>query len=246
MMHAVVVDDEPHVRSAMVELMNRYCAGVEVVGTADSVASAIEVVRASDPDIVFLDIEMPERNGFELLAAFTPIPFKVVFVTAYDHYAIRAIKLSALDYLLKPVNPFELQAAVAKAGTMVNGIEPGQIELMNDHAHGRTLSRIVIPTEKGFVVLPVEDIVRCGSASNYTSLHLRDGTHVVSSRTLGDYEELFLDAGFCRVHHSHLINMRHVLRYHKGKGGVVVMSDGSEVEVSTRRRDTFLESIRRI
>jgi len=252
MLRAVIVDDEPHVREALAELLRQYCSSVEVVGTAADVASGIDVIGATNPDIVFLDIEMPGRNGFELLAAFSPIPFQVVFVTAYDRYAIRAIKLSALDYLLKPVNPLELQAAVAKAiatkGTaaMTSPVTPGQIELIGDHPRSGAPTRVVVPTEKGFVVVAVDDIIRIRSESNYSRLYLRDGTQVVSSRTLGEYEELLLDAGFFRVHHSHLINMRHVAGYHKGKGGSVIMSDGSEVEVSVRRRDLFLQNIRKI
>lgn len=247
MLRAVIVDDEPHVREAMVELLNQFCTCVKVAGTAGDVSMAIDVISDSKPDIVFLDIEMPGRNGFELLAAFSPIPFQVVFVTAYDRYAIRAIKLSALDYLLKPVNPLELQAAVAKAvAATATPATPAQIELMNDPARGGPPTRVVVPTEKGFVVVSVEDIIRCRSDSNYSRLYLKDGTQVISSRTLGDYEELFLDARFCRVHHSHLINMHHVVGYHKGKGGAVIMSDGSEVEVSVRRRDLFLQNIKRI
>ena len=247
MMRAVIVDDERYVRQAMAELLGEYCPGVEVVGTAGSVADAIAVVDASNPDIVFLDIEMPERNGFELLAAYSPIPFHVVFVTAYDRYAIRAIKLCALDYLLKPVDPVELRGAVAKAvSASVPAIVAAQVDLMKDHTSGGMATRVAIPTEEGFHFVPLDDIVRCRSESNYTRLYLRDGTQIVSSRTLGDYEDLFLDAKFYRVHRSHLINMRHALRYHKGKGGVVIMSDGAEVEVSSRRKDTFLESIRKI
>jgi two-component system LytT family response regulator len=247
MIRAVIVDDERHVRQAMAELIGRYCADVDVVGLADSVPSAIDVIGANNPDIVFLDIEMPEHNGFELLAAFAPVPFKVVVVTAYDRYAIRAIKLSALDYLLKPVDPFELRAAVVKAASAsTNAPVPDQIELMREHAADRSLTKVAIPTEDGFVFVALGDIVRCRSESNYTRIHLAGGGQLLSSRTLGDFEGLLCDSEFFRVHNSHLINMRHALRYHKGKGGVVVMSDGAEVEVSVRRKDAFIRSIKRI
>jgi two-component system LytT family response regulator len=246
MMRAVIVDDEQHVRQALAELLDRYCENVDVVGMADSVFAAIDIISSTTPDIVFLDIELPERNGFELLAAFSPIPFKVVFVTAYDHYALRAIKLSALDYLLKPVDPLELRAAVAKAST-ATGVASmhARLELVKEHIpNGAT--KVAIPTEEGYAFVALDDIVRCRSESNYTRIYLRGGAQLLSSRTLGDYEELFIDAKFYRVHHSHLINMRHAVRYHKGKGGVVVMADGAEVEVSVRRKEGFLERMRRV
>ncbi len=243
-LRGVIVDDERRVREALAELIARYCPDVEVVGMADSVASAIDVVAAVRPDIVLLDIEMPECNGFELLAAFSPLPFKVIFITAYDRYALRAIKLSALDYLLKPVDPMELKAALAKAAAMPPASR-AQVDMVNEYGeHG--LQRVAIPTEEGFIFISLEKIVRCGSESNYTRLYLSDGSHLLSSRTLGDYEELFADAGFFRVHYSHLINMVHAVSYRKGKGGTVVMSDGAEIEVSVRRKEGFLERIRRI
>jgi two-component system LytT family response regulator len=244
-LRAVIVDDERRVREAVAELIARHCPGVEMVGMADSVASAIDVVTAAAPDIVLLDIEMPERNGFELLAAFSPLPFKVIFITAYDRYALRAIKLSALDYLLKPVDSLELRAALAKAAAMAPATV-AQIDLMNEYGGGRELERVAIPTEEGFVFVSLEKIVRCGSESNYTRLYLTDGSQILSSRTLGDYEDLLADAGFFRVHHSHMINIGHAVSYRKGKGGSVLMSDGAEIEVSVRRKEGFLERIRRI
>lgn len=246
-MRAVIVDDERHVRQAMAELLNRYCEGVNVVGMADSVSAGIDVVGSCNPDLLFLDIELRERNGFELLAAFSPIPFKVVFVTAYDRYAIRAIKLSALDYLLKPVDPLELRAAVAKAAAAGDrGGISARVALMHEHGADTTITKVAVPTEEGFVFVALDEIIRCRSESNYTRIYLKDGAQIVSSRTLGDYEELFVDAKFFRVHHSHLINMRHAVRYHKGKGGTVAMADGAEVEVSVRRKEAFLESMRRV
>lgn len=217
-----------------------------MVGAVDSVGAAISMVAELNPDVVLLDIEMPERNGFELLAAFTQVPFRVIFITAYDRYAIRAIKLSALDYLLKPVDPAELKIAIAKAASAVTPVTMAQIEMVSDSRARKDLERIAIPTEEGFIFISLERIVRCGSESNYTRLYLMDGTQVVSSRTLGEYEELLADAGFFRVHYSHLINIRHAARYRKGKGGVVVMADGAEIEVSTRRKERFLETIRSI
>lgn len=239
----MIVDDERRVRESIAELIVRYCPGLEVVGMADSVACAITVVSEARPDIVLLDIEMPERNGFELLAAFSPLPFKVIFITAYDRYALRAIKLSALDYLLKPVDPMELKAALAKAAVSAP-ILPAQADMMTASAE-RELQRVAIPTEEGFVFISLEKIVRCGSESNYTRLYLSDGSQLLSSRTLGEYEDLFADAGFFRVHNSHLINIAHATSYRKGKGGSVMMSDGAEIEVSVRRKEGFLERIRR-
>lgn len=248
MLRSVVVDDERHVRETLVTLIHDYCTGVEVVATAASAHEAREVIALHAPDIVFLDVEMPGGNGFELLGSFSQINFGVIFVTAYDHYAIRAIKLSALDYLLKPVDPSELVRAVAKASASLPAEGAGRrrhvVAREASIAHGH--EKIAVPTEEGLVFVVIENLVRCRAEGNYTRLFLADGAQLLSSRTLGDYETLLSESGFFRVHHSHLVNVHHARKYVKGKGGILMMSDGAEVEVSVRRKDAFLESVLRL
>lgn len=240
---AVIVDDERQGRKTLAILLRKYCPEVEIVGEADTVVSAIKTINAAKPDLVFLDIEMPAGSGFELLEAFDVVEFEVVFVTAYDSYAIRAIKVSALDYLLKPVNAAELKAAVAKALHPKNGQKDRlqQLHLLKEQVRSPVLDRLALPTEEGFVFIEIQNIIRCNAASNYTVFFLKDSSKIIVSGTLGEYDELLSDNNFFRVHNSHLINMRYVQKYLKGKHGLVVMTDGSEVEVSVRRRDAFLE-----
>lgn len=246
MLRSIVVDDERHVRETLVTLIGEYCTGMEVVADAADVSEALAAIADHKPDVVFLDVEMPGGNGFELLGSFPTRDFGVIFVTAYDRYAIRAIKLSALDYLLKPVDPFELRRSVARAEEWLIGTGRRRPDFVREHpAPAQTTDKLAVPTEEGLVFVPVADIVRCKAEGNYTRLILRDGGHLVSSRTLGDYEELLAGDGFFRVHHSHLVNLEHARKYVRGKGGVLLMSDGAQVDVSVRRRDAFLDIVTR-
>lgn len=250
MLTTVVVDDERHVRETLVGLLNEYCTDVVVAADASTIADARDAIIRHRPDIVLLDVEMPTGNGFELLGSFERIDFGVIFVTAHDRYALRAIKLSALDYLLKPVDPHELVRAVAKASAHRIAMKPDSAA---DHAgaefherSGSQVDRLAVPTEAGFEFVLLSDVVRCRAEGNYTSIHLIDGRRLVSSRTLGDFDAILTRCGFLRVHHSHIVNLDRVRRYTKGRGGTLVMSDGAEVEVSVRRKEAFLEAIVRL
>jgi two-component system LytT family response regulator len=243
MLRTLVVDDERHARETLTAMIDRYCAEASVVAAVDSAPSGLEAIRLHHPDLVLLDVEMLGGSGFELLEAFPDPKFKVIFVTAHDHYAIRAIKFAAIDYILKPVSPMELKAAIARAR---NAAAPPadmrrQAGILREQWNDP--GRLAVPTGEGFIFVDVHDVVRCHAEGNYTTLHLAGGAQIVSCRTLGDYESILADAGFFRVHHSHLINLAHARRYRKGKGGVIVMSDGAEVDVSVRKREAFLDRI---
>ncbi|MBL7974102.1 MAG: response regulator transcription factor [Candidatus Kapabacteria bacterium] len=237
-MNAVIIDDEESGRETLQHLLARFCADVTVVATADSPDNGIAAIKQHNPDLVFLDVEMPGGTGFTVLEAFPQLSFHVIFVTAYQHYAMKAIKFSALDYLLKPVDVQELQKAVGKATQH----KQQQVTVVSKpHADS-----IAVPVEDGLIFLNPADILRCESDSNYTQCFLLSGQKLLVSRTLKEFDELLSPHDFMRVHNSHLVNLRCVNRYVRGKGGYAVMKDGSEIEVSPRKRDEFLECFARL
>lgn len=245
-MNAIIIDDEESGREALALLVKRFCKDVTVVATADSPEGGIAAIREHSPDIVFLDVEMPGGTGFTVLEAFPRLAFHVIFVTAYQHYALKAIKFAALDYLLKPVDVQDLINAVAKAVELkATDAKPTTVSAQQQ-ATAKHTDSIAVPVEDGLVFINPADILRCESDSNYTTCFLNSGQKMLVSRTLKEFEELLAPLDFARIHNSHLINLRGVVRYVRGKGGYVVMRDGSEVEVSPRKRDTFLEHFSRV
>jgi two-component system LytT family response regulator len=246
---AVIVEDDAHARTALLRLLAELCPQIRVAGTCGRVDDAVRLLREPGTDIVFLDVELPDGTGFDVLQQLGPVDFSVIFTTAHVEYAVRAIKFSALDYLLKPVAAEELMAAVAKASSPAHGREQQglQLRLLQQHlaGQGEGMARIVLPTQEGYSFIPLEDIVWCEAQNNYTDFHLLHGSPLPASRTLKEFEELLEPNGFCRIHHSHLINLRHLVKYVKGKGGYVVMSTGKELEVSVRRKEDFLARIKR-
>ncbi|MGD1846391.1 MAG: LytR/AlgR family response regulator transcription factor [Salibacteraceae bacterium] len=230
----LIVDDEEGARESLANIIAKYFEQIKVVGKADSAKTGYEKIIELKPDLVFLDIEMPFGNAFDLLARFDEIDFDIIFVTAYDHYAINAIKFSALDYLLKPIDIEDLKAAITrleKKRKDTNVDERLNVFLQNLRGSNRT-KKVAIPESDGLIFVELEKIVRCESDGNYTSITLVGGKRIIASRTLGEYEELFLHERFFRVHRSHLINLNHIKRYIKGEGGYVIMDDDSQVEVS--------------
>jgi two-component system LytT family response regulator len=243
MIRTVVVDDEKKGRELLVKVLNNYCNGIEVVGQAETANGAFEVINKEKPDLVFLDIEMPNGTGFDLLKMFRKISFHVIFTTAYDHYAIKAIKYSALDYLLKPIDIDELQESVAKVHKQNTAEQqaPNIDVLMSALNNVDKAKKIAIPDQEGVAIVEVKDIVRCQADSNYTLIFLSNGTKVVSTKTLKEYNNLLDENTFMRIHNSNLININHIKKYIKGDGGQVVMSDDSIVEVSRRRKSDLME-----
>ena len=239
-----VVDDEKHGRESIKTMIRRNFPDFEICGEADSVASAIKLIENSKPDILFLDIELTDGTGFDILEEVkADINFEIIFATAFNYYAIKAIKFSALDYLLKPVDVKELVAAIENAKFKIsNKINRSQnIHLLKKQLSKQSTDKITLPTESGYIFVSIDDIIRCQAESNYTTFYFKNGKSVLISHTLKDYEELLQDNKFFRVHNSHLINMSYVVKYLKGKTPRVVMSDGTEIEVSIRKKDEFLK-----
>lgn len=238
------MDDEKHGLETLQILLTDYCPEVQIVDRCLSAKKALEAIHGLKPDLVFLDIEMPVMNGFELLEQFEDIPFHVIFTTSYDQYAIRAIRFSALDYLLKPVDPKELIAAIKKVKRKKSAPTGEQLQLLLEQLQQRevTLNRIAIPTLEGYELVPVDQIVRCEANDNYTSLFLKNKTRIMASRSLKETEEQLRDyPSFIRVHHSYMINLNEVVKYVRGEGGYLVMSDGSMVNVSRSRKEMLLK-----
>jgi two-component system LytT family response regulator len=239
---AVIVEDEAKSQELLRSMLETFCPEVEIAGLADSVKKGVALIRSVRPDIVLLDIEMQSATGFDLLQQLEEHDFEVIFTTAFEHYAVKAIKFSALDYLLKPIDVAELKAAVTKAigRRQKNDSNPGLAELLNNLRPAR-IPRISISTMDDIIYIEVDQIVRCEAQGAYTIVCLKSSQRITASRNLKEYESLLSDHGFYRVHHSHLVNLREVLRYVKADGGLVEMKDGSRVGVSQNKKEEFLD-----
>ena len=244
MIRAIIIDDEKFCIEVLEELIATHCPAIEICATCQSGDEGIASINQHQPDLIFLDIEMPRMNGFDMLKKLLPFHFDVIFTTAYDNYAIRAFKYSALDYLLKPIDADDLKAAVEKyqhPKTQRN--YSAQIDLLVEnikHFDPSHIHRIAIPTVEGLIMLPIRDIIYCEANSSYTIIHLVKKEKIVSAKTLKEYEELLEAHNFYRVHNSHLINLSFVEKYIKGDGGYVIMSDQSTIGVSRSRRESFV------
>lgn len=244
MIKAVIIDDEVHCVDTLSMLVADCCPDVEVTDTCLSAKKGLEAIERTKPDLVFLDIEMPVMNGFELLENFKQIPFAVVFTTSYDQYAIKAIRFSALDYLLKPIDEKELVNAVKKVAIQKVLPSGEQFRMLIDKIQHKknSLTKIAIPTGEGFELIPAEDIIYFEADDHYTHLFLKNRVKITACRTLKEMEEQLDDfASFLRVHHSYIVNLNEVTKYIRGEGGYLVMSDGTTVNVSRSRKDALMK-----
>ncbi|MGB1216264.1 MAG: LytR/AlgR family response regulator transcription factor, partial [Saprospiraceae bacterium] len=222
---------------------------VNIIGEADDVAPAIHLIQSQNPDLVLLDIEMPNGTGFDVLQALGEVNFEVVFITAHDRYALRAIKFCCLDYILKPVDIKELIQAVHRASEKLkerNSTENFSHLLSNIQDKNPKQHKIALPTQEGLVFIKVDDIMRCEADGSYTRIILKDKSKIIATRKIKGFEELLTDYHFFRVHRSHLVNLEYIEKYHKGEGGYIIMSDGTSVDVSRRKKDEFLEQLNSI
>lgn len=243
MIRAVIIDDEINNQELISNLLNSYAENVQVVGMANSVESAYKVILERNPDLIFLDIQMPDGTGFDLLKKFDKISFKIIFVTAHQEFAIEAFKYSALDYILKPLAPANLLAAVKKTEDTMSSEELNLKlkTLLNNIAEPvKNKKKIVLKTMERIYSVDLDDIIRFESDGGYTKVYLVDGKRIMVSKTMKEYDDLLMDAGFLRVHHSHLINMNHLFCFEKAEGHVV-MKDDSIVPVSNRKKDHLME-----
>jgi two-component system LytT family response regulator len=243
MIKSILVDDEMHCLDTLSILLKDYCPDVQILDKCRSAKAGLEAIAKFDPALVFLDIEMPAMNGFEMLEQFEQIPFAVIFTTSYDQYAIKAIHFSALDYLLKPIDPKELVAAVHKVQNQKNLPSPEQFRMLIDQVHHKEgFKKIAVPTSEGFELIPEEQIIRCEADDNYTHIFLKNKIKIVACRTLKEVEQqLEYFSNFMRVHNSYLVNMNEVAKYIRGEGGYLIMSDGSTVNVSRSRKESLMK-----
>ncbi|HZE84959.1 MAG TPA: LytTR family DNA-binding domain-containing protein [Puia sp.] len=245
MIKAIIVDDEPYCCEALGTLLQRYCPEVRVIEICYNGATALKAIHEDQPDLLFLDIEMPQMNGFELLGKLKEINFELIFTTSYDQYAIKAIRFSALDYLLKPIDREELQKAVQKVVARQQPPIPQQLEILLEKFHqpATRIQRIAMPTMEGLQMIAVDAIISCESDSNYTTLFLKNKQKITASRTLKEIEEMLEDHSFIRVHHSYLVNLNEIEKYIKGEGGYLLMSDGKPIDVSRSRKEMLLRRL---
>jgi two-component system LytT family response regulator len=247
-MRIVIVDDQKKVRTSIRGHIETHYPQATVIKEANDITSALEVIRNDAPDVVLLDIKMPEGSGFDLLKQLMPLKFKLIFITAYEEYAVQAFKFSALDFLLKPIDPTELVNALQKASFQLQQDELNSKLnnfIYNMTEASRDIKKLVIKSKEALRVVSINDIIRCEADDNYTRFFLKDGKTIIASETLKIYDDLLSSAGFFRSHHSHLINTEHIETFERNKG-VLIMSDKAEVPVSVRKKDHLLELLQNI
>lgn len=244
MIKAVIIEDEEHSRKMLQQLLEEHCPQIKVLAEADSVTSGFSVIAEYRPQLVFLDIELHSDTSFEILEKLPDINFEVIFTTAFDHYALKAIKFCAIDYLLKPIDLAELLIAIAKAEkrldreylnknleVLLNNIKGGS---QNNH-------KIALPTLEGLLFVKVSDIIYCESEGPYTRFFLRQPDKIITSKNLKEYEDLLSDYSFFRIHKSYLVNLQEIQKYIRGEGGQLIMSNGAALAVSKQRKENFLQ-----
>ncbi len=244
MIKTLIIDDEKSSRDTLRGFVENYCEEIQIIDEAETAEQGIEHIKNLQPHLIFLDIELPLGSGFDLLEACKHANFEVIFTTAHDQYALQAIKVCALDYLLKPISATDLINAISKIRQRnLTGTAKPQIGAFVENISNlnKQLSNIVLPTMDGFIVKKISDIIRCEADKNYTLFVFVNKEKILVSKTLKEYDELLNDMDFIRVHQSHLINASHVQRYIKGSGGYVKMSDDSLIEVSRRKKEMLME-----
>jgi two-component system, LytTR family, response regulator len=244
MIKAICVDDEMHCLKTLDMLLKEYCPQVEVMEKCRDAATGLKAIEKLKPDLLFLDIEMPHMNGFEMLEQFTQISFAIIFTTSYDQYALKAIRFSALDYLLKPIEPNELIRAVTRVQENRHLPDAEQFQMLLKQIHGNTtgFNKIAVPTAEGFELISSDLLLYCEANDNYTHFYLKNKTKIIVCRTLKEIEEQLQDFNcFVRVHHSYLVNLNEVTKYVRGEGGYLVMSNDSTISVSRSRKDSLLK-----
>ena len=243
-MKIVVLDDEKKVRKGIVEVIQNYCPDVQSIHEASDVKSAYDLINEVVPDVLILDISLGEETSFDLLKQLNHVDFKIIFVTAFEHYAIKAIKFSALDYIVKPINPKELIEAVNNAHKMLEH-EHTELKLnallSNIENISNGIKRIILKTSESIYLVNIQDIVRCESDDCYTIFYLADNRKIMVSKTLKEFEGLLSEYGFFRSHQSHMINLYYMERFDKHDGGTIFMKDKSDVPVSSRKRNSLLK-----
>ncbi len=242
MLRAVIIDDIDTIRKKNSELIKIHCPNIVITAEANSVETGAAIIKQYLPDIVFLDVEMPDGTGFDLLKKIDTINFKVIFITGFEDFAIRAFRASAIDYLLKPLNPIDLVEAVKKAEKSIDKdvFDLKYSTLFSNLERSKKLQKIILKTSEKIFSINIQDIIRCESEKNYTTFYLLNGVKILVSTTLKEYETLLCETGFFRPHQSHLINLAYFDYYLKSDGGAIIMKDKSSIPLSVRKKEEFL------
>ncbi|HBB92008.1 MAG TPA: DNA-binding response regulator [Bacteroidales bacterium] len=247
-LRTVIIDDEPDAVNFIRSIIKEYCPSLEVVNTANNAMDGINVIRESKPDLILLDVEMPHGSGFDLLAQFPDKTFDVIFITAFNHYAIRAIKFSAVDYILKPININEFIVAIEKVlEKRSTSFQPNRnLETLLENLNSPAPAKLAIPTSEGMEYINTREIIRIEADRSYSWFFLTGKRKLLVSTNLKEYQDILSDRSFFRAHNSHLINLEHVKKYIRSDGGAIEMTDGSQVPISRTRKDIFLTHMGRM
>ena len=242
MINAVIIDDEPLLVKSIAFMLQKYCPNIKIVGTAGSAITGKTLIESQKPDLVFLDIQMPMGNGFDLLDSFDNIDFHVIIISAFDNYAIKAFKFDAVDYILKPIDIDELIVAVNKATDRIIQSKAAIKVNLKSLSSGSvdTENTIKISTSKGIIVMDIDDILYCQSNGNYTNIYLINGDKQLISKQLGEIEKLLSQNCFCRIHNEYIINTTKITNYTKGRGGYVTLINNIKLNVSAQKKNEFL------
>lgn len=248
MFSAVVIDDEEKVREALMHMLTVYCPNITVLGQANSVESGFNLIQELKPEVIFLDVRMPDGTGFDLLKRFSSINFYFIIITAFEEYAIQAFKVSALDYLLKPVDSSDLIYAVSKLSKAINTDENNlkfNTLISNIGNSKNDIKKIVLKTLDSVFIVEINDIVRCESQNNYTLFYLKDKSNILVSKTLKEYDEMLSPLSFIRCHQTHLVNSKYIVKFIKYPNTLLLMVDGVTVPVSVRKKETIENFLRK-
>ncbi|WP_143305890.1 LytR/AlgR family response regulator transcription factor [Chitinophaga vietnamensis] len=245
MIRTVVIEDEEKCRQVICKLIDQYPQDLELLGTTGSIDEGVALIEREMPQLLFLDVQISGGTGFDLLRRLSTRNFELVCMTAFDNYAVEAVRFSAIDYLLKPLGEADFEAAVQRARKKINEKKNQRIDtlLHNIVQQNNQDRKVSIATVTGYEFIDVKDIIWCHSTGGYTTFYLANNTKVISSRNLGFYEELLGSSNFCRIHNESIVNLRFIKSYVKGKSGYLIMTDGTKLEISQRRKGDFLKMI---
>ena len=247
MITAVLIDDDKHLRTGLKALLERYTNEIQIIGEAESVKTGVELLKSSNPQVIFLDIHLNDGTGFDILEKLGKTTAHIVFITAHEQYAVKAFKFSALDFILKPVDPEELQSTIIKIKEVVgksSSFEHIDLLLENIRKKVDNFKRIALSTSDGIHLFEVSDIIRCEAKVNYTEFFIKNHKPLLISRTLKEYEELLTEHGFERIHQSHLINLSYLKSYIKSDGGYVIMADNTNIPIAQSKKERLQELIK--
>jgi len=239
----VLVEDERKSMLTLQALLQRYCPEVSIVGMGNSVQQGIRVINDLNPELVFLDISMPDGDAFDLLSSIDDIGFEIIFVTAYNEYALKAFEFSAIHYLLKPVSYIDLQEAVKRFTHLKSDLQiKERIQILNQSLQNNYL-KISLPTQEGLIIVEINSILRIEASSNYSIFHLVENESIIVSKPLNHFEDIFKDLNFQRIHNTNIVNLKYIKKYQKGRGGLVSLTDGTQVPVAAARKNDFLAAL---